>query len=683
MDSRWRGRAVRWMLAALAAATTSIGAVGYLKLLWAGGEHLVLLPLLLVFVMLLFLISTAFWMATLGAVRILLRPLQAAVAAVRGEPAAPANRVLPLTAILMPICNEATVRPFASIRAMYESLQQSGQGHRFDIFVLSDTSDPDVWLAEERAWAEMRASVDGSTGLYYRRRSRNVGRKSGNIADFCQRWGLAYEYMIVLDADRLMAGETLVEMVRRMEAEPQMGILQVPCVPVNRGSVLARAQQFASSVYGGIYAGGYALWSMTDGNYWGHNAIIRVRPFIECCGLPRLSGEGPLGGEILSHDFVEAALMRRAGWQVRVASDLGGSYEECPTTVTDYAKRDRRWAQGSLQHMRLVLLEGFHPISRIHMGMGAMCYLASPLWLAFLVLGVLRSALMGTAGPLGGAATQAARHLGTEVFLYSLALLLLPRLWGYLLLLADRRRTAAHGGAIRAGVSMVLEVLISTAMAPIMMAFHTTFVVSILSGSKVDWDSQRRGSTGTDFREALHVHSLHTIEGLVATLLVSWIAPGMLLWTAPVLLGLVLSIPISMALGSVRLGTDLRQAGILQVQEEADPSPVVARQQQLTAECLRRWTRTHPLDPFSEVVLDPVFNAVHIAILQSEPGDQASGRDLAGIEQVALHGGASHLTRQDKLALLSNKDAMARLHRAAWLTYPVPMLRRVHSRATH
>lgn len=252
------------------------------------------------------------------------------------------------TAVLMPVYNEDPDRTLAGLSAIWRSLKLASVEREvacnsFDFFILSDTRDPDVWLREELAWSRLVHELDLRDRLFYRHRAENLSRKSGNIADFCERWGDAYTYMIVLDADSVLSGETMVELVRRMSENPALGILQVPPVPVGRRSLFARAQQFAASLYGTICVRGFTRWSGCHGNYWGHNAILRIEPFMRHCGLPVLAGKAPLGGEILSHDFVEAAMMLRRGYQVQLAPDLQGSYEECPTTLSDFARRDQRW----------------------------------------------------------------------------------------------------------------------------------------------------------------------------------------------------------------------------------------------------------------------------------------------------------------------------------------------------
>jgi hypothetical protein len=307
------------------------------------------LLLLLLYTILFSWICMSFWTAFMGFFVILFGRDRWAISR---QPAAPPDPAAPppRTAILMPIYNEDSERVFAGLRAIHRSLADTGQLDGFDFFILSDTRDPDVWVEEELRWQDMVRALDGKGRIFYRNRPENTSRKSGNLEDFCTRWGGHYRYMIVLDADSIMKGETLVEMVRLMERHPGVALIQTPPVPVNRESLFARILQFASSIYGRMFTAGLNYWQLGESNYWGHNAIIRVQPFLDHCGLPKLPGREPFGGEILSHDFVEAALLRRAGWEVWLAYDLEGSYEEIPPTLIDYAKRDRRWCQGNLQH---------------------------------------------------------------------------------------------------------------------------------------------------------------------------------------------------------------------------------------------------------------------------------------------------------------------------------------------
>ena len=191
--------------------------------------------------------------------------------------------------------------------------------------------------------------------------------------------------MVVLDADSLMSGETLARLVRLMEAHPEVGVIQTAPRVVRARSLFARVQQFASRLYGPMFAAGMHYWQLGDSPYWGHNAILRVAPFMEHCSLPRLSGRPPFGGDILSHDFVEAALLGRAGWSVWLAFDLSGSYEETPGSLLEEMQRDQRWCQGNLQHLRLLFTEGLSTAHRALFLNGIFSYISAVLWLGFLV----------------------------------------------------------------------------------------------------------------------------------------------------------------------------------------------------------------------------------------------------------------------------------------------------------
>src|SRR5271166_4083873 len=290
---------------------------------------------------------------------------------------APPPRLRERTAVVMPIYNEAPSRVFGAMQAIIEDVERTGQVQSFDFFLLSDTTHANIWIAEERAFVAMRARLPHAR-FYYRRRRKNLSRKAGNIADFVTHWGGHYPHMVVLDADSLMTGEAIVALAAAMEADPDAGIIQSLPLIINRNTMFARLQQFAARIAGPVVGAGLNAWVGRDGNYWGHNAIIRTRAFADHCGLPDLPGKPPFGGHILSHDFVEAGLIRRAGYML---PDLAGSYEESPPSLIDLAARDRRWCQGNLQHARIIGAKGFTLATRQHLAHGIMGYLVSPLWM--------------------------------------------------------------------------------------------------------------------------------------------------------------------------------------------------------------------------------------------------------------------------------------------------------------
>jgi membrane glycosyltransferase len=662
-----RSRA-RLLLAVLGLGTTAGAAWVFSRELSSQGASTIsYFVLLLLFVVLFFWVALSFWIATAGFVRRLLSKQATCLVA----PPAPRDLAIATrSAILMPVYNESPHRVFAGVRAIYESLQETGQGAAFDFFVLSDTTDPDIWLAEELTWARLNLALAGSSRLYYRHRAKNVARKSGNIADFCEQWGAAYRYMLVLDADSVMSGETIVELARRMEQDPEIGILQAPPVPVNRHSLFARCQQFAAAVYGPIFLEGFAWWSGIDGNYWGHNAILRLDAFVRACGLPKLPGDGPLGGEILSHDFVEAALIRRAGFKVCLANDLEGSYEECPPTLIDFAQRDQRWCQGNLQHIRLVFSAGIHPISRLHLGMGAMSYLASPLWLLSLVLSFLAATLPHSSGEQAGgqAGASAPDRWALGLFGVTLLLLLLPKLWSYIVLLRDPRRLAECGGAAKVAGSVLLETAVSMLVAPILMAFHSTFVVTTLLGRRVHWTAQQRGENGQDLFAAAAAHWKQTALALVA-LLVTWMFAGaMLVWLSPVFAGLLLAIPLSILLASVPLGRALERRGLLQIPQETLAPTVLERHRHFLALAPAK-ELADSRSMFRRMLTDPALLALHCCILETTKTCLAAApRAIVAAQRQLLAGGPLRVSADNRKAILSDPAALKALHLFVWST---------------
>lgn len=540
----------------------------------------------------------------------------------RQNPAAPkvremASRIRAKTAVLMPIYNEEPAQVMARLLAIGEDLQQAGAGGRFDIFVLSDTTNPKIWVKEEKIWleakrilesgsfgAESRSDTEaagrsggtaGGAGLhiYYRRRAQNTARKSGNIEDFCNRWGAEYDFMLVLDADSLMTAETIVKMARLMEANPHAGIIQASPQMVNSTSMFARMQQFAGKVAGPVVGAGLAYWQAGNSNYWGHNAIIRTRAFIDCCGLPKLKGKGPFGGFILSHDFVEAALIARGGWSAWLLPELKGSYEECPPSMIDFAARDRRWCQGNLQHIKVLISRGLHPVSRVHFLTGIMSYLSSPLWLLFLLAGLSMVLFREFIPPQYFGQTYSLfpnwpvfdKYGTIGLFVLSMAMLLVPKFLGLAAYLKGNAgkngRTDGVCGYVRsawnAGKSLGLEIVVSTLMAPVMMLFQSKFVFDILRGKSVGWNAQNRGDEGTSWQTAWQIHKWHTVLGAVTALVVWKYAHVLFWWLLPITLGLVLAVPLSVISSRVSAGRWLRERGWFVIPEEICEPKVLAR----------------------------------------------------------------------------------------------------------
>ena len=488
------------------------------------------------------------------------------------------------TAIIMPICNEDVATVFAGLRATCESVLATGQGRAFDVFVLSDSNDPEKRRAERAAWEDLRAVLaaegQGAPGIevYYRLRTRRTHRKAGNVADFCRRWGKDYKYMVVLDADSVMSGDCLTSMVKLMQAHPRAGIIQTATQSIGHQTLHARAQQFASRMTGRLFTLGMQYWQLGESHYWGHNAIIRVKPFMEHCALAPIKGTGGLSGGIMSHDFVEAALMRRAGFHVWLVSDLVGSYEQQPPDLLSELQRDRRWCQGNLQNARLMAEPGIAGVHRAMFVTGTMSYLSAPLWLAFMTLGTTLW-LSGHAQATGLANVgEALSSLPAELiglWIWTLAVLFLPRLLGIaaVLIQGEQRRYGGTAGLIK---SAALESVLAMLQSPVRMLAHSLFVLVALTGVKLEWKSPPRDAEALRWRDA--ARSLAPMSGIIALLAVgiALIDPSALVWLLPVGLPLLLAIPASVLTSRSDLGAAMRRQRWLLIPEESW-SPAVLR----------------------------------------------------------------------------------------------------------
>ena len=507
------------------------------------------------------------------------------------DPREPLPALATRTALLLPTYNEEPHRIAARLQAIYEQVTQTGRIAHFDFFVLSDTTDPALWVAEEAAFLALRERT-GSDRIYYRHRTRNIARKAGNIGEWVVRFGGHYEHMLVLDADSLMEGDTIVRLAAAMETHPKVGLIQTLPALVNGNTLFARLQQFAGRVYGPLLARGIAWWHGAESNYWGHNAIIRVEAFAGQAGLPPLGGRKPFGGHILSHDFVEAALLRRAGWGIHLVPSLGGSYEECPPTLTDYAIRDRRWCQGNLQHAGVLPARGLHWVSRLHLMTGIGSYVTAPLWLLFLLIGILISLqaqfIRPEYFPSGASlfpqwpAQDPVR--AAYVFASTMALLVLPKLLGYLAALPWRQARRGMGGALRGIASVIVEVVISALIAPVMMLMQCRAVLEILVGRDAGWAPQRRDDGTLTGADLVRQYGPPTLLGLTLAAGAYAVSMPLLLWMSPVVAGLILAMPVVALTSRPAVGRGLRAAGLLLTPEEHAPPAIVLRANELAAD---------------------------------------------------------------------------------------------------
>jgi membrane glycosyltransferase len=469
------------------------------------------------------------------------------------------------TAILVPIYEEDPARVFAAVEVMRASLAVTGAGEAA-FFVLSDTRRPEAAEAEEDAYRALLARLAAEPGrgrapVHYRRRAANTRRKAGNITEFLERWGAAYDFMVVLDADSLMTGAAIARMIGTMEANPRAGVVQTMPYAVGRESLFARIQQFAGRLYGPPLARGLAFWQGPRGGYWGHNAIIRIQPFMAHCGLPDLPGRAPLGGEILCHDTVEAALMLRAGWDAWLVPGIEGSYEETPTNLLDHLVRERRWCQGNLQHLRVLRAHGLKLGSVLHIGTGILHYLSAPLLLASLGLSTLLD------GDWGAAADAASWEW--VLLALVLGLMFAPKLLAVGAVLGTRGGATGYGGARRLVASALLEQVFSTLVGPVLTVFYAVFVATTLMGRVVRWDAQARDDRGLGWREAARRLGLPLAVGTVAAGLMAALgAPWAWL---PLVPGLVLGVPLAVLSSRASLGRTSRRAGLFVMPEEAHP----------------------------------------------------------------------------------------------------------------
>ncbi len=457
-------------------------------------------------------------------------------------------------ALLVPIHNEVPEDVFGNAAAMLDDLKRRGGLERFDLFILSDTTDPAIAEAEQRATEMLRRDAPEGARVWYRRRAENTDKKTGNLVDWVTGWGARFDAMLVLDADSLMSARSIMALADTLAADPDAGLVQSFPVLIGAETVFARLQQFSNIAYGWLLAEGLALWSRSEGNYWGHNAILRTRAFAACAGLPHLRG----GRLILSHDFVEAGLLRRAGWRVRFVPHVTGSYEETPGTLIDHVIRDRRWCRGNLQHLRLLGTPGLHPVSRFHLFAGAMAYLLAPAWFVLLAAWALLGKnetenvirYFNEASPLYPDWPQMTQ-IDEALFLAIMyAVLLTPKLVAAAVIAAHPKAHRTFGGRGRFGLAVLIEVVLSIAYAPILMIQQCRAVLRALLTREALWAPQNRVSRGYGLGTLLR---FHWIETTVGVLLLAGLGAGLVSWwLTPIIVSLVLAVPLS-ALSGVNL----------------------------------------------------------------------------------------------------------------------------------
>lgn len=465
----------------------------------------------------------------------------------------PRSDVRPIdVALLVPVYNEAPSTVFGNAAAMLADLARLKSHHRYSLFILSDTRDDTIAEAEALAFTSLKERLPAGFSVYYRRREMNTDRKVGNLVDWITGWGAAYEAMLVLDADSLMTGTAIDRLSTELSADPAAGLIQSFPVLIGAETVFARLQQFSNIAYGWLLAEGLANWSRNEGNYWGHNAIIRTRAFAASAGLPHLRGRDGKAELIMSHDFVEAGLLRRAGWRVRFMPRLSGSYEETPGTLVDYVLRDQRWCRGNLQHLRLLGTVGLHPVSRFHLFHGAVSYLLSPAWFCLLIIWTLLGKDSETnviryfneTNPLFPDWPPAMSHIDSAVFLVIMyAMLLTPKLVGAGIIATHPKATKVYGGRGAFLGAFTIEVALSIAYAPILMIQQSRAVFRAFAGRSDAWAAQARTAHSYPLHTLLKFHWMETVLGLL--LLVGLMSGLVSLWLIPIAASLALAVPLS------------------------------------------------------------------------------------------------------------------------------------------
>lgn len=617
--------------------------------------------MLVVFIPLYYQLNVGFWTALIG-VWMMNRPKPDPLDLNRSI--TPEDHESPLnatTAIIVPVYNEDVTRVFEGVRAVYNSLQKTGRLEHFDFFILSDSDDSNKWVEEEAGWLELCRQLNAFGRIFYRKRRTPINRKSGNVSDFCRRWGKRYRYMIVLDADSIMAGSLLVNMVRMMEKNPGVGIIQTFPKQIGADTLLGRVMQFAQSLYGPTFIAGLNYWQCGEANFWGHNAIIRLAPFIEYCALPPLPEKVPFGGHIMSHDFVEAALMRKAGYAVRLLYTDEGSYEEGPPTLIDTLKRDRRWCLGNMQHFWLLFAKGWHPISRLNFYHGIMSYVSSPLWFLFLVLGTF------TAGSGQGIMGQQATFAGQLLLGLTVMFIFLPKV----LILMDEVFTGRLFKPFKLRlltvISSVLDTFIFALMAPIMMIFHSQFVVKTILGQGVRWVAQRRKlGTGIDWREPILTFGSTAVLGLLWGALAFYISRTFLLWISPVLVAMIVGIPFAIMTSSTR---SLHRFGLFLTPEELYPPPVLQALEEHLDEVKDRPKMQPELEQrfgLVQVCLDPYVNGLHVSLLRRRKNPHHSREYFVYLSHKLITQGPNSITARELTAVMYDPDTVTHLHYELW-----------------
>jgi membrane glycosyltransferase len=547
-----------------------------------GGFGLVDLVLVVLFAVTLPWYVIGFWNATIGL--LIMRFARDPVAAVtpvagrvRGDEPITAS-----SAILLCIRNEPPERAARLLEPMLAGLAARGVGERFHVYVLSDTSEPDIAAAEDAQFAALTSFWRGRVALTYRRRESNVGFKAGNVADFCRRWGEHHDFAVLLDADSVMNVDLVLKLVRIMQIDPQLGILQSLVIGMPSASAFARIFQFGMRLSMRSYTIGSAWWQGGCGPYWGHNAIVRIKPLVAYCELPVLAAGALVKGHVLSHDQIEAVLMRKAGFAVRVLAEEGASFEQNPPTLAEFIRRDLRWCQGNMQYWHFVGMPGIAAVSRYQLAFAILMFIGSPAWIGMLLLGSAAAAAAPTP------ADFIRFEEGIALLALVLAMWFAPNIATVIDVLARRELRRLFGGGIRFLASFGITIVFVILLAPIMWASHTLFLIGLLLGRTVGWGTQARDDHCVPWSHAVRQFWPQTLIGLAPVILLAVATPAAIPYALFIAAGPLLSIPLAVVTASPAVGRALIALGIDRLPEEAAPPPELAALRLPAIELMRR-----------------------------------------------------------------------------------------------
>ena len=552
-------------------------------------------------------------------------------------------------AILIPIYNESVSFVFSRVAAMFRSLIEQSSSGGFDFFILSDTTNEEIWLQEELAYLQVCNELNCFDRVFYRKRKSNLNAKSGNIADFCRRWGKKYRYMIVLDADSLMTGQSFIRMVQLMETNPNVGIIQTSPKIINAETFLQKMIYYSSFVGSQLFLSGANYWQMSSGPFWGHNAIIRMEPFMQYCGLPSLPKFGALGGRILSHDTIEVALLRKAGYSVWMAYQIEGSYEEHPPTLQDTLKRDKRWCNGNLQHFWFLLGGGIRTTNRIHILLGIMSYFSSLLWFCFIILlSILYiddqeffRLSQGDQWESIYNETVGKKFLALQY--YTIVILFLPRI---LVLLNIFIHKDYYQNRINYSLKYLLETLVSSILAPVFMLFYTKFVIEAVLGFKVIWSPQKRNIDSSSIISSIHQFGWISFIGMLCGLCLYFYSEGLFYWLTPIWLSWLLSVPISYFLSQKNSEKvhDKTSLNILTLQTDYETKI----SENINKDIVKKFPMVFLL------LYVPFYYAVHSSFQKQKDISQKRTNKVNSLLDRAIRNGWASLSKQEKIVILHN-----------------------------